>query len=278
MFLDVQHPHAADLLPEVVAGLSELRQLRSLTAVMAPATNSEEAVQTVLKLQHTFSQLGSHLTHLSFGTGLDSRIKLQLSAPLNCMPALQTLTCQPGFTLDAEDILYPDLEAEGAAGADPNLNAGSSSSSEAAAIVPSLTHLVINDGWDHGPLLQLLTQPSREGAAAAASRTLLQQLEFNCGGELPFELLNQLECLRSLKFTASEKHDLADLTSTAPALSKQLQGLTVVCSGPSEQHDEWASPYRPVPLLTALTALTSLKVIGTPHMLLCASQDLPLLT
>lgn len=56
---------------------------------------------------------------------------------------------------------------------------------------------------------------------------------------------------------AREKHDLADLTSRAPALSKQLQGLTVVCSGPSEQHDEWASPYRPVPLLTALTALTS---------------------
>jgi hypothetical protein len=51
------------------------------------------------KLQDTFSQLRSQLTHLSFGLG-DMPRELQLSAPVNCMPALQSLICQPGFTLD----------------------------------------------------------------------------------------------------------------------------------------------------------------------------------
>jgi hypothetical protein len=54
-----------------------------------------------------------------------------------------------------------------------------------------------------------------------------------------------------------EKHNLSDFTTRAPALVKQLRGLTLVCSAPSEQYDEWAAPYRPVPLLTALQGLTS---------------------
>jgi hypothetical protein len=158
-------------------------------------------LQVVLKLQQAFQQLGSHLTHLSFGFGNTNITQLQLSAPLNRMPALQTLVCQPGFALDAEDILYPDLDLD-----QQDLDRTSSNGSAAAAVaqvVPALTRLVLNDGYDHGPLLTLLTQPSREGLAAAASRTLLQQLEINSHGQLPFELLNQVEGLRSLKFTVS---------------------------------------------------------------------------
>jgi hypothetical protein len=54
-----------------------------------------------------------------------------------------------------------------------------------------------------------------------------------------------------------EKHDLAVFAAQAPALITQLQGLTIVCSQPSWQHDDWAAAYRPVPLLTAITGLTS---------------------
>jgi hypothetical protein len=163
-------------------------------------------LQAVIKLQQAFSQLGSHLTHLSFGVG-NNPMHLQLSAPLNRMPALQTLITQTGFTLDAEDILYSDLDlGQPDPGQHADLNGSSDSAAAAAAapLVPSLTRLVLNDGYDHGQLFQLLTQPSREGLAAAASRTLLQQLEINSNGELSFELLNQLEGLRSLKFTVSQ--------------------------------------------------------------------------
>jgi hypothetical protein len=80
---------------------------------------------------------------------------------------------------------------------------------------------------------------------------------------LPLFLRRFLELLRSCLAAAAafmqarEKHDLSDFATRAPALIKQLQGLTVVCSQPSEQYDEWAAPYRPMPLLTALTSLTS---------------------
>jgi hypothetical protein len=183
-------------------------------------------LQAVIDLQHTFSQLGSHLTHLSFGIG-HNLMQLQLSAPLKCMPALQTLICQPGFTLDAEDILYPDLDLgqpDAGQGADFSGGTDSAAAVEAAAtpLVPSLTRLVLNDGYDHGPLFQLLTQPSREGLAAAASHTLLQQLEINSPGELPLELLNQLEGLCSLKFTVSQE--------TAKRVNSSRQGITLDCS------------------------------------------------
>ncbi|KAF6259980.1 hypothetical protein COO60DRAFT_937779 [Scenedesmus sp. NREL 46B-D3] len=265
------------LLPQVVVQLSALQQLRSLTIVMGPAEDKEQDIQVALKLQQTFGTLGSRLTHLSFGLA-DAKTKLQLSAPLNRMPELQTLICRSGFTLDAEDLLYPELDPAGSdQGFDSSSDSAAAAAAAAAQVVPSLTRLVLNSGWDHGPLLQLLTQPSREGLAAAASRTLLQQLELNCHRELPFELMNQLEGLRSLKFMAQEKHDLADFIARAPALVKQLQGLTAMLTQPSSQYDEWAAPYRPVSLLAALTGLTSLKVIGTPYVLLSTSQDLPLL-
>jgi hypothetical protein len=122
-------------------------------------------LQDDIRMQHTFSQLGSHLAHLSCGTG-NIRMPLQLSAPLNRMPALQSLISELGVTLDAEDIVYPDLDVDqpGAAqGADLSGSNGSSDSIAAAAaaapLVPALTHLVL-DGYHHELLFQLLTQPS----------------------------------------------------------------------------------------------------------------------
>jgi hypothetical protein len=194
----------------------------------------------VLPLQHTFSQLGSHLTHLSFGLGCGCNFQLQLSAPLNRMPALQTLTCQPGFILDSENILYPDLDDANTTNPDVEPNGSSSSESATAAaaaqLVPSLTRLVLNDSWDHGPLLHLFTQPAREGAAAAAaaaSRTLLQHLEFNCHGELPFELLNQLEGLRSLKFTVRNGRGVKFTVASCPVTRSAVLApfdLTTTCA------------------------------------------------
>jgi hypothetical protein len=82
---------------------------------------------------------------------------------------------------------------------------------------------VLNDGYDHEPLFQLLTQPSREGLVAAASRTLLQRLEVDSPGELPFELVNQLEALHNMKFTVSAAKLLLQRNYTDPCCPTQLR-------------------------------------------------------
>jgi hypothetical protein len=56
---------------------------------------------------------------------------------------------------------------------------------------------------------------------------------------------------------AGDRRDLEKFATQAPALITQLQGLTIVCEQPFERDNEWAAPYRPIPLLTALTSLTS---------------------
>ncbi|KAF8062940.1 hypothetical protein HT031_003779 [Scenedesmus sp. PABB004] len=274
---------APALLQSVVVPLLQgATRLQSLTAAVATTDDGQADAEFAVKLERSLLAL-TQLTHLSLGAWPRSRL-LWSAAPL-LMPALRSLECQPGVFLDAESAAE-DLQSAQAtaaaeavahgvarasllpAGAAPPAPGGAGAGPGTPA--PALTRLVMGEGGNVTPLLALLARPGGGAAPAGA----LSRLELASPGEVPGELLGALPGLRELRVAVGERGDVEALAA-APGLAARLAGLTLLCTEPGEQYDEWGPSYRPLPLVSALSALTSLRVASAANTL--AADDLRLL-
>lgn len=229
-------------------------------------------LQVATMLQQLLLDLGPQLTQLTLGTLQDQspvhRVHYSLSAPLR-MPALHSLTCCLGFSLDVEtdtdDIAMQQMQlaaqptAAGAAAARRSIDQSSdttpSSDRDAAvgedrapagpaALLPSLTRLVLIDPASVPDVLQHFGDS--EPACSQLQHLELPQLAFDDEYALApdynaymdqqpprrdpaLDSLEQLGRLRGLRELQAVLCGQRQMDVLVAELGSQLQGLTVTC-------------------------------------------------
>lgn len=235
-------------------------------------------LQGATMLQQLLHDLGTRLTRLSLGTKYGY---YSLSAPLRGMPALRSLTCNLGFSLDTdtdlEDVSMQQIQqAEG-----PAAEAGTPSALSAAVIpplLPNLTRLVLEDPASVPDVLERLA------ASEAVCRQLqyleIPRLDYQEDDDAPdwnefadqqqqlrdpalstLQLLGKLTGLQELQAVVCGKQQLDTLVA---AVGSTLQSLTITCW---EGHLRYSLGYAPSmvqvrSVLVGMPQLTSLKVVG----------------
>jgi hypothetical protein len=218
-------------------------------------------------LQHLLLDMGSQLTQLTIGPQSSSPpLHYSLSAPLQ-MPALRSLTCNLGFSLDVETDIddtamqQMQLQSQPTAGASRNSNSGDSSSNgsgpvkEREELLSSLTRLVLSDRACVPDVLQHLGES--EAACSQLQHLQIPQLYFEEDDAPDYNAYNdqqpprsdpglsslqQLEKLRGLRELRCDVCGQQHMDVLVAGLGQQLQGLTVTCSRKSPWYGPIGSP------------------------------------
>lgn len=254
-------------------------------------------------LQSLLQDLGPNLTQLNLGAGQARTYytHYSLSAPFRHMPALRSLTCNLGVSLDAEtDADEAGMRLlEQATRAHSTAQSGGQDGRPVVAglscrLFPSLTCLVLVDRASVPDVLERLAQS--DAACSQLQHLELPQLMFDEDDEAPdyneyeanqqqhtdpalatLQLLGRLAGLRQLQAVIYGPWQLSALVA---AVGSQLHGLTLTCELGNLRYAPPTPGVPPVsvalqPLFAGVPQLTSLKIIGSTGALLDPSKDLP---
>lgn len=224
-------------------------------------------VQVGTMLQQLLLDMGSQLTQLTIGPQSSSpAVHYSLSAPLR-MPALRSLTCNLGFSLDVETDIddtamqQMQLQSQPTAGAAQRNSSGDAGDdrsgpvTERAELLSSLTRLVLLDRACVPDVLQHLGES--EAACSHLQNLQIPQLYFEDDDTPDYNAYNdqqqpredpglnslqQLEKLRGLRELRCDVCGQQHMDVLAAGLGQQLHGLTVVCSRLSPWYVPIGSP------------------------------------